>query len=309
MSPENNITDAGESRSAPQLLQTSHFFSELPNEIQDMIWVFAIFPRRIRFDLRGNRRWAVNNEFFHTAVQQRLLSLCKASRAVATHTLGATRTLYFPPRELVPGSVVDVGFPANFPPIPFHFLPDKDTLYLPGVGELLEVSGYGHITTAGQEGDLGGMAAVKSLSLANFLHRIIYLPPEHVLATLDGGHIWVSGATGGYRGLCATLCEFIGLEELIVISPPWAKLVKMRMVKWEGERVINSDVNECQQRIKDFKISLENELRSYLDQKAELRSDGDNPGLHYYRGQRMSRWWLNPKITIITENEFDSRFL
>lgn len=294
---------------------TFHKFTELPNELKDIIWRFALTPQLVRFQFEDSvtvqrDMWAVANELIKTNPNDAILSVCRASRDIAMkeylrYTL-TTMTGAHPPHS----------YEATcYPPVPFFFRPWLDTIYVPRVHEFVELVAHTNIIEDGYEDPPKALESIRSLALGGVVEKAWYLHRTAPLTLTGRGDIHLDPfMDGGSQKFWHQMSKFPSLEELIIVVAPIyyltreAESIDMKYFEEIFEIVICSDPIECGERVKDFQQEVEKNLARGLRVMIKRLGDPNDPLFRHLKHQSFSDWWRNPKVTMMTESEFRARF-
>ncbi|KAE8448788.1 hypothetical protein EG329_008790 [Mollisiaceae sp. DMI_Dod_QoI] len=307
-------------------LQTFHPFSRLPNELQDIIWEFAIIPRIIRFELAdppdiisdttppvGQHEIRSNPEV--------LLSVCHASHAAAVRVSGGVSTFIKigSRTALIP----DPDPEPRQSPLLFHFVPKCDTIYLPDIMAYQDFIENGCIEKKEHGGLITGLAAVRSLALGGLLHRFWY---SH--ESIDYGQYSNNDPTLKLEddifvaleqlprissiSLLYALSKFPRLEELVFVLPPAAQWTEIDNEYHYPllDFVTCTDPAQCEERVKKFPKEVERLMSRSKYVKKLLQ--GINWSWHVASRVQVgivSEWWQKPRVSMMTEEEFNARFI
>ncbi|CZR65422.1 uncharacterized protein PAC_15322 [Phialocephala subalpina] len=227
---------------------TFHKFAELPNELKDIIWNFALAPQIVTFEWTISptifspiRNWHGSSIFVKRSRNDVILSVCHASRTVAlkeyyTYNL-ISMSKYSPKAGATPQ-----------PPFPFLFQPLQDTWYIPQAYEIREFTFNVNVV----EGVL------ETASYHHHSGTAPYTPAARRDIRLDQDANW------GMACLRVDLATFPNLDELIIVVPSTQHLAmaveKKQKLPGQFEAIICPDPVQFAERVEEFKGELEKSI-------------------------------------------------
>jgi hypothetical protein len=261
-------------------------FTKLPQELQIEIWKFAaILPRLNKFkatvELLGKRGvLKVININGHNP----LLPTSILSRQIALATAGSHYSI---------GYYRAWDYHLLSPAYSICFDPGRDIISVPDMSTLVSLAWWYNICANDQQNSRARVTVVKSLAIAG-----VVLPAKTPqISEYDLGSLQWTGAGPSFFN---SIMRYTGLEELIFVQPTM-----------EGDTLRNrSAVAEAQykQRIEDSLKYMSWLLKANVQGAVQKNQLADQQIFGTQVPIVLSKWWFDPKITMMSKEQVKARF-
>ncbi|KAL2073038.1 hypothetical protein VTL71DRAFT_10362 [Oculimacula yallundae] len=291
-----------------------HLFPNLPLELQREIWEHAAAAPRL-FDFK----FAGVDENYNSFIDGTFSTLQNYEKG-NFESLSLDLACWESHRamQLIRGNGYVVG-----PPIKphhndisssfwFRYNPVFDTLYFPGCQELSKFA-YSRNVSAGKVAVPGsGLGAIRSVALSGFLENSVRdmregqdNPSYRIPMICFSMTQWLWGVLYPL----SMLGKFSGLQELILLHPGMAQMSADRRLRDDRsgqqrhKEMVTINTEETEKNIQTWKSGLEIDIKDFpfavwgLEEERRLER----------ASIKFSAWWSDPKVTIMTEEEFMAR--
>lgn len=301
-------------------LKEFHLFPNLPPELRELVFKFALFPQLIRVDIEGgNMTWKNNLENQRRTLDSRslncpLTSVCRESRYVAAKGAKGMGEDYV----FITGASSD-SEPARISQS-FMFRPKLDTLFFPDMLPFVHLTWNGAVLPTAE-------ASVNALPRTYIAHANIHsIVMGGIFERIESAPLHIGNLSfsqfprHGSNIILGLIAHLPNLQELVLVSPSLQQLHNQAPELQKDEsmklaKMLKGDVAEYPQIIErvmeGFGGRLEREGKRLL-KALELGGAKDNHGVSrpYGRGDpiTVSDWWKTPTITWLTEDELKARF-
>jgi hypothetical protein len=267
-------------------------FTKLPKELQLKIWRFAaLLPRVITLGMAPCKRFGRKKRYYREKIidysgVHPLLITNFTSRQIALETIGDGYSV-----DRVYSNTDDPDIRTCYT---IRYNPRNDTIFAWDVTSLDTLSRCYHICPKARPLSSAGLTVVRSLAL-----RHLWLPTDLGMAYNESSrHLRRFWSVS--RFITSTI-DFTALEEFILVDPIIAKETTSRNFKGKQKpKLVPIGKAEQKEQLNNLLDFLSRQLKEAMQRSGNRRYSVIRTAI--------SSWWENPKIIVMTEEQFKARF-
>ena len=280
-------------------------FLKLPLELQLAVWKFAIIPNCIEVKRHDVDNGKSTNDLIIKRHQPAVLYVCRDSRRIALNAFGAGghTVIYVWPKYTQPDYEQNIAGAT-------YFKPSQDTIYFHSVGDIALFSWHWELSPSPVPVPKGELTCIYSIAMGGCLEDAVIGKinnpnnPKRYSFLRQSDRVW---------NLSYGLKCFQGLKGLIIISSDaelLSEAVSEDNVNWtDYTSLVSGDEQEIKKNIEEFSTEFPEFLKRCMSSDLAAAA-APSPRVEYgpARSLSHSEWWSKPSVTVMTEEEFRTRF-